>query len=145
MCVKLLLSCYHGGYLWLDRRITVDLVLIHWINGLRMQGPNPQEFYPGKAADRALAQWIKDTYDNVEKGKRGYKVTSIQNGALHLACQLIVGKIIRKNISMHITGFVIDLTWKCIEGMKMNWVSYLVNQLEKYFSWSITPGLWVSL
>jgi hypothetical protein len=23
-CVKLLLSCYHGGYLWLDRRITVD-------------------------------------------------------------------------------------------------------------------------
>jgi hypothetical protein len=28
-CVKLLLSCYHGGYLWLDRRITVDLTLIH--------------------------------------------------------------------------------------------------------------------
>jgi hypothetical protein len=23
-CVKLLLSCYHGGYLWLDRHITVD-------------------------------------------------------------------------------------------------------------------------
>jgi hypothetical protein len=23
-CVKLLLSCYHGGYLWLDRCITVD-------------------------------------------------------------------------------------------------------------------------
>jgi hypothetical protein len=28
-CVKLLLSCYHGGYLWLDRRITVDPTLIH--------------------------------------------------------------------------------------------------------------------
>jgi hypothetical protein len=23
-CVKLLLSCFHGGYLWLDRCITVD-------------------------------------------------------------------------------------------------------------------------
>jgi hypothetical protein len=23
-CVKLLLSCFHGGYLWLDRHITVD-------------------------------------------------------------------------------------------------------------------------
>jgi hypothetical protein len=28
-CIKLLLSCYHGGYLWLDRRIIVDTVLIH--------------------------------------------------------------------------------------------------------------------
>jgi hypothetical protein len=29
VCVKILLSCYHGGYLWLDRRITVDPTLIH--------------------------------------------------------------------------------------------------------------------
>jgi hypothetical protein len=56
MCVELLMSCYHGGYLWLDRRITVDPVLIHWITGLNMEGPNPQYFYLGKAADRTLAQ-----------------------------------------------------------------------------------------
>jgi hypothetical protein len=54
-CVKLLLSCYHGGYLWLDRWITVDLTLIHLIIGLSMQGPDPQQFYPGKASDRSLA------------------------------------------------------------------------------------------
>jgi hypothetical protein len=30
-CVKLLLSCYHGGYLWLDRCITIDPMLIHRI------------------------------------------------------------------------------------------------------------------
>jgi hypothetical protein len=28
-CVKLLLSCYHGSYLWLDRRINVDMALIY--------------------------------------------------------------------------------------------------------------------
>jgi hypothetical protein len=28
-CVKLLLPCYHGRYIWLDKRINVDLVLIH--------------------------------------------------------------------------------------------------------------------
>jgi hypothetical protein len=68
VCVKLLLSCYHGGYLWLNRRITVDLTLINRIIGLSMQGPNPQDFYPGKTADRALTQRIKDTYNDVEKG-----------------------------------------------------------------------------
>jgi hypothetical protein len=65
VCVKLLLSCYHGGYLWLDKRITVDPTLIHKITKLSMQGIDPQNFYPWKAADRALAQRIKDTYGDV--------------------------------------------------------------------------------
>jgi hypothetical protein len=68
-CVKLLLSCYHGGYLWLDRCITVDLTLIHLITGLSMQGPDPHQFYPGKTSDRSLAQCIKEVYGDVEKGK----------------------------------------------------------------------------
>jgi hypothetical protein len=62
-----------------------------------MQGPDLQEFYPGKATDRALAHKIKDTYGDVEKGMGGYKVSSIQNGAVHLAYQLISRKLVRKN------------------------------------------------
>jgi hypothetical protein len=27
---------------------------------------------------------------------------------------------------------VVDLAGKCVEGMKMNWASYLANELEKY-------------
>jgi hypothetical protein len=68
-CVKLLLSLFHGDYLWLYRRITIDLALIHQITRLSMQGPDPQEFYLGKAANRALEKNIKDTYGDVEKGK----------------------------------------------------------------------------
>jgi hypothetical protein len=68
-CVKLLLSCYHGGYLWLDQRITVDPMLIHHIKSLSMKGPDPQQFYPRKALDRSLAQCIKESYGEVEKGK----------------------------------------------------------------------------
>ena len=40
-CVRLFLSCYHGGYLWLDFRITMDPILINWIIGQSMQGPDP--------------------------------------------------------------------------------------------------------
>jgi hypothetical protein len=95
-----------------------------------MQGPDPQDFYPGKAADRALAQMIKETYDDVEKGTRGYKVASIQNGIVCLACQLIAGNLVRKNRPMQVTGFVVDLAGKCMEGLQMNWAKYLVNQLK---------------
>jgi hypothetical protein len=125
-----LLSCYHGGYLWLNRRITVDPTLIHRITGLSMQGPDPHDFYPGKTTDRALAQKIKETYGDVEKGTCGYKVASIQNDAVCLACQLIAGKLVRKNRPTQVTGFVVDLAGKCAEGLQMNWAQYLVNQLE---------------
>jgi hypothetical protein len=125
----------------------VDPTLIQLITGLSMQGLDPQQFYPGKAAYRSLAQCIKEDYGDVEKGKQGYKVTSIQDGAVHLACHLIDGKLIRKNHPTQVIGFVVDLIGKCVEGMQMNWVSYLVNKFEKecrkaqyqeydfYFSW----------
>jgi hypothetical protein len=119
-CVKILMLIFHGGYLWLDRRITIDLALIHWITRLSIQGADLQDFYPGKTANCALAQKIKDTYGDVEKGKRGYKVASIQNGAVHLSCQLIVGKLVWKNKPMQVIGFVVDLTGKCMEGLHMN-------------------------
>jgi hypothetical protein len=58
-CVKLLLESYHGQYLWLNHRITIDIVLINRITGISMQGPNPQDYFPRKTADRALSQNIK--------------------------------------------------------------------------------------
>jgi len=45
---------------------------------------------------------------------------------------LIAGKLVRKNIPTQFKGFIIYLAGKCVEGMQMNWVSYLVNQLDKY-------------
>jgi hypothetical protein len=126
-CVKLFLYCYHGRYFWLNRRITIDPTLINRITGLSMQGPNPQDFYPGKAMDRALAERIKDTYGNVEKGMRHYKVASIQNGIVRLTCQLIAWKLVHKNRPTQVIGFVVNLAGKCAEGLQMNWVKYLVN------------------
>jgi hypothetical protein len=70
-CVKLLLASYHGGYLWLNHRITVDLALINQITKLRMQGLDPHDYYPRKTTDHALSQKIKESYGDVEKGTRG--------------------------------------------------------------------------
>jgi hypothetical protein len=128
-CVKLLLAIYHRGYLWLDHRITVDLTLINRITGHNMQGPDPHEYYPGKTVDHVLAQNIKEAYGDVEKGARGYKVASIESGTVCLTCQLIAGKLVRKNRPTQVSDFVVDLVGKCAEGLHMNWVKYL-NQLE---------------
>ena len=57
-------------------------------------------------------------------------VASTENATVHLGCQMITGKLVRKNRPTHVTGFVVDLAGKCMEGIQMNWVQYLVNQLE---------------
>jgi hypothetical protein len=72
-------------------------MLIHRIMRLSMQGPDPQDFYPRKSTDPALAKKIKETYNDVEKGTRGYKVASIQSGVVLLTCKIIAGKLVRKN------------------------------------------------
>jgi hypothetical protein len=56
----------------------------------------------------------------VEKGKQGYKVSSIQDGTMCIAFQLIAGKLVKKNRPMQDTGFIVDLVGKFIEGMQMN-------------------------
>jgi hypothetical protein len=28
---------------------------------------------------------------------------------------------------------MVDLAGKCVEGMQMNWVSYLINEIKKYY------------
>jgi hypothetical protein len=49
---------------------------------------------------------------------------------VHLTCQLIDGNLVMKNLPTQVTDFVIDLAGKYSEGLQMNWVKYLVNQLE---------------
>jgi hypothetical protein len=63
---------------------------------------------------------IKEAYGNVEKGVRGYKVASIESGTVRLTCQLITGKLVRKNRPTQVFGFVVDLAGKCAEGLQMN-------------------------
>jgi hypothetical protein len=55
------------------------------------------------------------------------------NGTVCLAFQLIARKMVRKNIPKQVTGFVFDFVEKCVEGIQMNLVKYLVNQLELDF------------
>jgi hypothetical protein len=50
---------------------------------------------------------------------------------VRLSFQLIVVKIVRKNHPTQVTGFVVDLTGKCVEGMQMNWEKCLINEMEK--------------
>jgi hypothetical protein len=50
---------------------------------------------------------------------------------VRLTCELIIGKLVQKNIPTQVIGFVVDLTGKCVEGIQMNWEMYLVNHIDQ--------------
>ena len=50
--VKVLLSCMHEGFLWLDRKVDLNVHLIHMIMGLSKRGNDPAKHFVGKELDR---------------------------------------------------------------------------------------------
>ena len=81
--VKVLLSCVHDGYLWLDRKIDVNMDVIYRITGLSKVGIDPALHFIGKKLDRKLAVKLKKEF-NLTKGAQAYDAMEIEDEVLKL-------------------------------------------------------------
>jgi len=54
-CVKTLLSCVHGGYVWIDNKISIDAQLIHRIATFSLEGEDPTALFMDKHEDRIVS------------------------------------------------------------------------------------------
>lgn len=57
--VRLLLTRMHGGYLWMDSRISLNSHLIWWIRRLRKQGRDPFTTFVDKKKDKKRDEQLK--------------------------------------------------------------------------------------
>jgi hypothetical protein len=73
LCIHLLLTQIHGGYLWLGGKYLVDEATIHRVTGLPMQGDEPEKSLTAKDVSQ---QEIYDTY-NAHHGRRGVLISEI--------------------------------------------------------------------
>ena len=80
--VKLLLTRVHGGYLWMDSRISIDHHLIWRIQRLSKAGLDPSTTFMDKTNEKKLAEQIKE-FNLVMLG-RGYDVESIEDKGIAL-------------------------------------------------------------
>ena len=72
--MKVLLSCVHGGHLWLDHRVDITIDLIHQIMGLNKTRANPAAHFVGKDQDKKMATWLIKKY-SLTRGGWAYDVT----------------------------------------------------------------------
>ena len=98
------------GALWvslLEEPILITANLSHRISRLPFKGHDPVTI-SGKSSDLALTEAMKAKY-KLEKKKRGYTIASIKDKGVHVATQLLVGKLMRKCHTDEVPASVIAL------------------------------------
>ena len=69
----------------------------------------------------------------LEKKKQGYAISSINNNAVHVATQILAGKVMWKCHADEVPVPVVTLASQCAEGVQFNWENYLCDEfLENY-------------
>lgn len=79
--MRVLLSCVHGGNLWLDCRVDIMIDLIHRITGLSKTRADPATHFVGKDQDKNLAVQLTKKY-NLRRGGRAYDIVQIEDKPL---------------------------------------------------------------
>jgi hypothetical protein len=61
-CVKQLLALVHGGVLWMDRLVSIDVYLIAEITSFPTDGENPEQYLDDKTKEKVVVEDMKKTY-----------------------------------------------------------------------------------
>ena len=75
----------------------------------------------------AIAKAIKKKY-KLAKKKRGYARSNINDKAVRVATQILLGKVMRKCRVDEVPTPVVALVEQCAEGVKLNWSEFLCKE-----------------
>ena len=114
-----LLYLLHDGCLWLDEPKPITAYLIQHISQLPCKVEDPADISEGKGSDLAIAEAMKKKY-KMEKKKRGYTISNINENAVHVATQILAGKFMRKCRTDEVPTLMVALAKQCMEGVQFN-------------------------
>jgi hypothetical protein len=114
-CIKKLLEVMHGGILWLDTQVSIDVDLIAKITGLPTNGEQPTQYLDDKTKEKALEEEMKQMY-GTERGSRGIIINQISEPTTRLATKLMACKLLRKCRKEEVPAGVIAVVVQCVKG-----------------------------
>jgi hypothetical protein len=95
ICVKLLLSFLHKGFLWLDKVVFIDTQLIAHITRLPLVGEYILPLFTDKTQEKSLAKIMKEKYGTFREVRR-LDVTSINDDTIRFVTQVLACMLLRK-------------------------------------------------
>jgi hypothetical protein len=95
LCVKQLVSHVHGGILWMDRPVQIDVALISKITGLPTFDVQPEEYLDNKVCEKEITELVKAQF-GTSRGNRGIVLKDINDNVTRFANKLMACKLLRK-------------------------------------------------
>ena len=111
----------------MDRKIDLNVDVIHHITGLSKVGVDPYPHFVDKNLDQKLVAKLTREH-KLSKGMRSYDSAEIQDQSLRFTVQLLDGWVLRKCQPNEVPTGGIDLATQPKEGKQYNWCLYLLNQ-----------------
>ena len=124
--VRVLISCVHGGYLWLGNRVDLNVDLIHRITGLSKTCQDPKTNITGKTKDSKLSLDLVVKYKLQREGW-AYDIASLTDDTLRFTASLLAGRLLTKVRPKEVTRSVIKLAIQVAEGELFNLSLFLLN------------------
>jgi hypothetical protein len=115
-CIKMLLSYVDGGYMWLDKTISINIDLIMRIIGILPQGEDPSLLFFNKKNEKYLANSMKDKFHKFHKQHSLY-VARISDPTVRFLMQALSCKLLRMCRNDQVLEVVIATTTRCVEGI----------------------------
>jgi hypothetical protein len=94
-CVKQLLGLVHGGILWMDRHVSIDVDIIVEIIGLPTNGEKPEKYLDDKTKEKSMAEEIKKKY-GTKRRSMGMFIRQINEPTTNFMTKLMACKLLRK-------------------------------------------------
>jgi len=88
-CVKNLLAVLHGGILWMDAIVSIDVKLISFIAGLASNDEKSTRYMDDKTKENALAKEMKKTY-GTERGSCDIIIKWISHRSTRIETKLML-------------------------------------------------------
>jgi hypothetical protein len=94
-CIKMILIFVHGGYMWLDREVSINKYLIVHITNISLQGEDPYLLFFDKKNEKYITERMKDKLHTFP-GQCGLDVTWIYDPKVRVLTQSLACKLLRK-------------------------------------------------
>jgi hypothetical protein len=116
LCVKKLLARVHGGILWMDRPVPIDVALIAKITVFPTIGAQLEEYLENKSREKEIAEIMKVQF-RTNIGVWGIVIKDINDVATRFASKPMASKLLRKCREEEAPTRVIAVVAQCIKGV----------------------------
>jgi hypothetical protein len=116
----------HGGDIWLENLILIDVDLIVHITGLPSRGMDPAQFLNDKTKEKEIVEEMKKKY-GTKKGMQGFIIKMINDVTTQMAAKILACKLLRKCCREEVLVGVIVVAAQCVKGTTISWAPYLLN------------------